>query len=57
MNSPATGQIRLVILGASGKVGGYALRYALDHPPVGVVTVIGRKKLNIPHRKLEEVLP
>src|SRR5882672_6819458 len=56
MNSPATGQIRLVIVGATGMVGGYALRYALDHPSVGVVTVIGRKKLNISHRKLKEVL-
>jgi hypothetical protein len=33
MNSPATGQIRLVIVGATGMVGGYALRYALDHCP------------------------
>jgi uncharacterized protein YbjT (DUF2867 family) len=37
-------------------VGGYALRYALDHPSVGVVTVVGRKKLNISHPKLKEVL-
>ena len=55
MNSPAMGQIRLVIVGATGMVGGYALRYALDHPSVGGVTVIGRKKLNISHRKLKEV--
>src|SRR6266403_3580720 len=56
MNAPAGSQIRLVIVGATGMVGGYALRYALDHPSVGVVTVIGRKKLNISHRKLNEVL-
>ena len=56
MNAPATGQVHLVIMGATGMVGGYALRYALDHPSVGVVTVIGRKKLNISHRKLKEVL-
>jgi hypothetical protein len=31
MNAPAAGQ-NLVIVGASGMVGGYALRYALDHP-------------------------
>ena len=47
---------RLVIVGASGMVGGYALRYALDHPAVGTVTAIGRKKLGISHAKLEEVL-
>jgi len=29
---------RLVIVGASGMVGGYALRYALEHPNVEHVT-------------------
>src|SRR5713226_1232790 len=56
MNAPAGSQIRLVIVGATGMVGGYALRYALDHPSVGVVTVIGRKKLDISHPKLGQVL-
>jgi uncharacterized protein YbjT (DUF2867 family) len=37
-------------------VGGYALRYALDDPAVGIVTSIGRKKLGISHGKLKEVL-
>ena len=37
-------------------VGGYVLRYALDHPSVGLVTVIGRRKLGISHPKLKEVL-
>jgi hypothetical protein len=53
MNAPATGQKRLVIVGATGMVGGYALRYALDHPAVGRVTAIGRRKLGLPHPKLE----
>jgi uncharacterized protein YbjT (DUF2867 family) len=53
---PAAGQKRLVIVGATGMVGGYALRYALDHPPVGSVTSIGRRKLGISHPKLKEVL-
>jgi hypothetical protein len=42
MNARAESQTRLVIVGATGMVGGYAQRYALDHPAVGVVTVIGR---------------
>jgi uncharacterized protein YbjT (DUF2867 family) len=54
--STSPGQARLVIVGATGMVGGYALRYALDHPSVGVVTVIGRRKLGISHPKLKEVL-
>ena len=50
------GAKRLVIVGASGMVGGYALRYALENPGVGSVTSIGRKKLGISHSKLKEVL-
>jgi uncharacterized protein YbjT (DUF2867 family) len=56
MNIPAGGQQRLVVVGATGMVGGYALRYALDHPDVGRVTAIGRRKLGISHPKLDEVL-
>ena len=56
MIAPAAGQKSLVIVGATRVVAGYALRYALDHPAVGVVTVIGRKKLGISHPKLKEVL-
>jgi uncharacterized protein YbjT (DUF2867 family) len=37
-------------------VGGYALRFALDNPAVGVVTAIGRRSLGIAHAKLIEVL-
>jgi uncharacterized protein YbjT (DUF2867 family) len=47
---------RVVIVGASGMVGSYALRYALNHPAVGTVTAIGRKKLGISHPKLKEVV-
>ena len=56
MNTPTAGQTRLVIAGASGMVGGYALRYALDDLAVGSVTAIGRRKLGISHPKLKEVL-
>lgn len=47
---------RLVIVGASGMVGGHALRYALEHSDVELVTSIGRRKLGISHPKLIEVL-
>jgi len=56
VNAPAEGQKRLVVVGATGMVGGYALRYALDHPDVGRVTAIGRRKLGLSHPKLDEVL-
>ncbi|HEX9606975.1 MAG TPA: NAD-dependent epimerase/dehydratase family protein, partial [Gemmatimonadaceae bacterium] len=56
MSAPPTGQKGLVIVGATGMVGGYALRYALDHPVVRSVTSIGRRKVGVSHRKLEEVL-
>ena len=50
------GQKRLVIVGASGMVGGYALRYALENATVGSVTIIGRKTLSISHPKLTDVV-
>jgi uncharacterized protein YbjT (DUF2867 family) len=56
MTVPTLDQKRLVIVGATGMVGGYALRYAIENPAVGRVTSIGRKKLGISHAKLTEVL-
>jgi uncharacterized protein YbjT (DUF2867 family) len=56
MSIPVAGQERLVIVGATGMVGGSALRYALDHPAVARVTAIGRSKLGISHPKLDQVL-
>ena len=52
----ASAQKRVVIVGASGMVGGYALRCALENPRVGRVTSIGRKALGISHPKLTEVV-
>ena len=49
-------QKRVAIVGATGMVGGYALRYALENSTVGRVTSIGRRKLGISHPKLTEVL-
>jgi uncharacterized protein YbjT (DUF2867 family) len=56
MNMTSAGQKRVVIVGATGMVGGYALRYALDHLAVERVTTKGRKKLGLSHPKLVEVL-
>ena len=49
-------QIRLVIVGATGMVGGYALQYALDDPAIQRVTVISRRKSGISDPKLVEVI-
>jgi uncharacterized protein YbjT (DUF2867 family) len=46
----------LVIVGATGMVGGYALRYALEESDVASVTAVTRRTLGISHPKLEEVL-
>jgi len=56
MNSPIAEQARLVIVGASGMVGGYALSYALEHAAVARVTAIGRKPVGVSHPKLKEVI-
>jgi len=49
-------QKRVAIVGATGMVGGCALRYALENPAVECATAIGRKTLGISHPKLKEVL-
>jgi uncharacterized protein YbjT (DUF2867 family) len=56
MTIPSVDKKRVVIVGASGMVGGYALRYAFEHPAITSVTAIGRKKLGISHPKVKEVL-
>jgi uncharacterized protein YbjT (DUF2867 family) len=55
MSVSTPGQKHLVIVGATGMVGGYALRYALGYSAVESVTSIGRRKLGISHPKLKEV--
>jgi uncharacterized protein YbjT (DUF2867 family) len=54
--NPTTGRVRLVIVGATGMVGGYALRHTLSLPTVERVTSISRRKTGISHPKLVEVL-
>ena len=56
MSGPTAGRKHLVLVGATGMVGGYALRYALEHPAVERVTVTGRRTLGISHTKLNEIL-
>jgi uncharacterized protein YbjT (DUF2867 family) len=56
MSVPTAGRKHLVLVGATGMVGGYALRYALEHPAVERVTAIGRRTLGISHPKLNEIL-
>ena len=56
MNVRAIDKKRLVIVGATGMVGGYALRYALEHPAIGCATSIGRRELGISHPKMHEVV-
>lgn len=53
---PNVGQKHLVIVGATGMVGGYALRFALENFAVQSVTSIGRKRLGITHPKLKQVV-
>jgi uncharacterized protein YbjT (DUF2867 family) len=56
MSNPTAGRTRIAIVGPTGMVGGYALRYALGHPAVSRVAAIGRTKLGISHPKLHEVV-
>jgi uncharacterized protein YbjT (DUF2867 family) len=56
MSVPTAGRTHLVLVGATGMVGRYALRCALEHPDVERVTAIGRRTLGISHTKLNEIL-
>lgn len=56
MNVPTADHKCVVIVGATGMVGGYALRYALKHPCVKFATAIARRKLDLSHPKLNQVV-
>ncbi len=43
-------------MGATGMVGGCALRICLDNPDVSMTTVVGRRRTGIKHARLCEVL-
>jgi uncharacterized protein YbjT (DUF2867 family) len=47
---------RVVLVGATGMVGGYALHDLLEDPAVAEVTAIGRKEVKLSHPKLRQVL-
>jgi uncharacterized protein YbjT (DUF2867 family) len=55
-SAPTAVRKHVVIVGATGMVGGYALRYVLENSAVGTVTAIGRKKLGISHANVKELL-
>ncbi len=46
----------IVITGATGMVGGIALRNCLEHPDIDRVVTVGRRATGVAHDKLEEVV-
>ncbi|MDJ0783955.1 MAG: hypothetical protein QNJ22_18435 [Desulfosarcinaceae bacterium] len=46
---------QMLLLGATGMVGGIALRLGLEHPQISKVTVIGRRPTGVVHPKLQEM--
>ncbi len=47
---------KAIITGATGMVGGIALRICLDSPGVSEVTVVGRRSLGLTNAKLKEII-
>ena len=47
---------RVILVGATGMVGGLALRRCLVNPDVSTITVVGRRVTGLSHAKLREVL-
>jgi hypothetical protein len=56
MNNRSEKQVRFVIVGATGMIGGCALHYILDHPSIQRVTAIGPRECGISHIKLKQIL-
>ena len=50
------GEKGVIITGATGMVGGCALRICLENPDVSLVTVMGRRRTGINHTRLREVI-
>lgn len=46
----------VILIGATGMVGGLALSLALEDPAVARVTVLGRRSVGVAHAKLREVI-
>jgi len=47
---------KVILTGATGMVGGIALRLCLDEPDVLMVTAVGRSKSGVEHAKLKEII-
>jgi nucleoside-diphosphate-sugar epimerase len=47
---------KVIFTGATGMVGGLALRICLDSPDVSQVTAIGRSRTGIEHARLREIM-
>lgn len=45
-----------ILLGASGLIGGYCLQYLLETDAYDTIRVVGRRKLDLKHEKLEQQL-
>lgn len=43
-----------ILLGASGLIGGYCLQYLLETDAYDTIRVVGRRKLDLKHEKLEQ---
>jgi hypothetical protein len=56
MNIPRPSKLNLVLVAATGMIGGRALRYALDHLVVDCVPAFGPPELGVSHCKLDDVL-
>lgn len=46
---------RVVVVGATGMIGGLVLRYAVEDPVVESVTTLGRRATGLVHSKLQEI--
>jgi dihydrodipicolinate reductase len=48
--------MKIIVTGATGRIGGAALQSALSHPTVTSVIVLSRRDIGVQHAKLQTII-
>lgn len=48
--------MKIILTGATGRIGGTALRSALSNPAIITVVVLSRREIDVQHAKLQTII-
>lgn len=51
-----TSIMKIILTGATGRIGGAALRSALSNPAIITVVVLSRREIDVQHAKLQTII-